>query len=118
MTNVKQVKGLTIQTPTATENVAIFFTTQAITIEAVEGVMIGASQSVTLELNYGASRATADGTIVASNVFDSGDAGYQTTGFTFTLNTTSIPANSYIWLTTSAVSGTINDLNITITYRQ
>ena len=118
LTNIKQVKGITLVSPTSSENATIFYTTQAITIEEVRGVLLGSSQSVTLVLNYGSSRATADGTIVASNTFDSGDSGYQTTGFTFTLNTTSIPANSYIWLTTSAASGTINDFNLTITYKQ
>jgi hypothetical protein len=78
--------------------------------------MLGTSQSLTYALNYGASRASADGTIVASNTFDNGDSGYQTTGFAATLNTTIIPAGSYIWLTTSAKSGTINDFNLTITY--
>lgn len=118
LTSIKQAKGLSIQSPTASENATIFYTTQAITVEEVRTVMLGTSQSVTLTINYGSSRASATGTIVASNTFDSGDTGYQTTGFAHTLNTTSIPAGSYIWLTTSATSGTINELNITLTYSQ
>lgn len=113
-----QPKSISIQSPTASENVTLFYTTRAITVTEVRGVMLGASQSITLVVNYGSSRATADGTIVASNTFDSGDSGYQTTGFAFTLNTTSIPAGSYIWLTSSATSGTINELNVSLTYRQ
>jgi hypothetical protein len=118
LTNIKQVKGITIVSPTSSENATIFYTTQAITIEEVRGVMLGSSPSVTLALNYGSSRATALGTIVANNTFDFNLTTSQTTGVVFTLNTTIIPANSYIWLTTSGTSGTINDLNLTITYRQ
>lgn len=112
-----QSKSISLQSPTSSENISMWYTTEAITIEEVRGVMLGSSQSVTLTLNYGSSRASASGTIVASNTFDSGDSGYQTTGFTFTLNTTTIPAGSYIWLTTSAASGTINELNISVTYK-
>lgn len=118
LTNVKQAKGLTLVSPTSSENVTIFYTTTAITIEEVRTVMLGSSQSVTMVINYGSSRASATGTIVASNTFDSGDSGYQTTGFAHTLNTTAIPAGNYIWFSSSATSGVINDLNITITYSQ
>lgn len=119
MAQIKQAKGMTLIAPLSGENATIFYTTAAITIEQARAVMIGTSQSITgFTIHYGASRATADGTIVASNTFDSGDGGYQTTGFAHTLNVTSIPAGSYIWFTTTTVSGTISDLNITLTYIQ
>ena len=33
-----------------------------------------------------------------------------------TFNNAAIPANSYVWLTTTAVSGTVNTYHLTITY--
>jgi hypothetical protein len=113
-----KMKDITITSPTATENESFFYTPVAITVEAVRGILLGTTPSVTFTINYGSSRGTATGTIVASNTFDNADANYNTTGFAHTLNTTAIPAGSYIWITTSAVSGTIDNFNLNLQFRQ
>lgn len=118
LTNIKQVKAAPITAPTASENTTLFYTTQAITIEEVRGVLIGTTPSVTFVLNYGDTRDAADGQVVSSIQFDSGETGYLTTGFAFTIATSSIPANNYIWITTSATGGTVNELHLNLTYRQ
>jgi hypothetical protein len=113
-----RLSAITIESPTASENISLFYTPVAITVTGVMGILLGSSPSVTFVINYGSTRASATGTIVASNTFDFNDTNYNTTGFAHTLNTTSIPAGSFIWITTSAVSGTIDNLALTIQYRQ
>jgi hypothetical protein len=105
-------KGVSIAAPTTSENVQIFYTPVAITITGVQEALAGTSPSVTYVINYGSSRSSATSTIVASH------AATSTTGTAATLNVTAIPAGSYIWLTTSATSGTITDFHVTINYRQ
>ena len=96
--------------PSASVNATIWKTQKAVTITSVNVVVRGTSPSVTYVINYGASRATADGTIVASaTVTANGNA---------TLNTTSIPINNYVWITTSAVSGTIDEFYVQVNFNQ
>ena len=99
--------------PTTSENATIMYAVSAITVTAVRESVVGSgSPSVTYVINYGDTRDIADGTIVASHAANS------TTGTNASLNTTSIPAGNYIWITTSATNGTINDFHVNITYKQ
>jgi hypothetical protein len=102
-------KSLSISAPGAAENLTLWKTPHAITVTGVDRVMQGSSPSVTYAIHYGAARGTSDGTIVASNA--------ATTTGSATLNTASIPSGSYIWLTTSATSGTVDEFHLTINYR-
>jgi hypothetical protein len=116
LTNVKQIKTIALAAPTTSDDWG-FFTNQAITITNVTGVMLGTSQSVTLQLNYGDSRATADAQVVNSITFDSGETGYQTTGFPFSLTANvNVAAGTFVWFDITGVSGTVNTLELTIEY--
>jgi hypothetical protein len=114
LTNIKQAKAITIQSPTTSENVAMFYTTEAITITNVREALTGSSPSVTYVLRYGSSsRATSTNDIVSSH------AATSTAGANATLTANvNIPAGSYIWIETSATGGTVNEINVTITYNQ
>lgn len=107
-----QTRAFGMSAPTSSENAMMFFTPVAITVTNVQEALAGTSPSVTYVINYGSSRSSATSTIVASH------AATSTTGTAASLNVTSIPANSYIWITTSATSGTVNDFNISLSYRQ
>ncbi len=105
-------KGVSLTTPGAAENIMLYFTPTAITITNVQEALVGTTPSVTYVINYGSSRTTATSTIVASH------AATSTAGVAATLNTTAIPANSYIWLQSTATSGSVSDFHVTLNYRQ
>jgi len=106
-------KGMSVTSPTSTENIMMYFTPIVITVTNVQEALSGSTPSVTYILGYSSTRSG-----VLTNIVDS-HAATSTTGVAATLTANvSIPANSYIILTTSATSGTINELGIAINYHQ
>jgi hypothetical protein len=110
LTNISQTKGIKFVSPTASESQSLAFNVSAMTVTAARVVVVGSSPSVTYTVHYGTTYGTPVGTVIASNTV-------TTTG-TPTLNVTDIPANSYMWVTTSATSGTVNDFSIFIIMNQ
>jgi hypothetical protein len=110
-----QTKSITIEDPTASENISIFYTNVAITVTQLTAVILGTT-SVSYDIQHGTSRATATGTgVVGTDVV----ANSSTTGvITTTFTDATIPADSFVWITTSALSGTPTELNVTIEYTE
>jgi hypothetical protein len=111
-------RGITIADPTNAENATIMFTTSSLTINRITSVIRGtAAPSVTYTLRYAASRSLTgtevitDGTVVASPF--TGSALISSSGFT---NPT-VPGNNFIWLQTTAKSGTVNELFVQFQYQ-
>jgi hypothetical protein len=108
-------KAVSFQSPTASENVSLWYTPVALTITEVGESIRGTTPSVTYNIRYAATRDAASPTAV----FSSDRAVTSVSGTTVsTFANASIPAGSWIWITTSATSGTVNDFNATIIYRQ
>ena len=109
-------KAITIESPTSTEDFSIFFTDYAITVTKIVAVLVGsATPSVTWTVRHGTDRSAAGAEVVTS--------GTTTTSTTSgsvvtTFNDATIVADSFIWLETTAKSGTVNSINITILYTQ
>ena len=110
-------RGITIADPTNAENATIMFTTSSLTINRITSVIRGtAAPSVTYTLRYAASRSLTGtevitgGTTVASPF--TGSALISSSGFT---NPT-VPGNNFIWLATTAKSGTVNELFVQFQY--
>lgn len=107
-------KAITVESPTASEDISMFYTVKAITIEEVRAVVVGSSTpSVTVVLRHATDRSAA-GTAIVSAV----PVTNTTNGASLTLADATIPAASFIWLETTATSGTVTNINITILYRQ
>lgn len=102
-------KAITIYNPSSSEDLTVFFARNAMTIVAVNSVVTGTTPSVTYSLQSGADRSVITTTHVSANVVTS-----TTTGNVVIPTNTTIAANTWIWLTTSATSGTVNSFNITI----
>lgn len=102
-------KAWTIENPTNAENVSGFFTTTALTIASCRAVQRGTTPSVTFSILSGADRSSATTTHVSAEPTTS-----TTTGDSITVDVAAIPANTFVWLTTSAQSGTSTELNVTI----
>ena len=104
-------KTITIESPTSAENMTIFRTDVAITVVEVIAVSRGTSPSTTYQLRHGTDRSA-----VGNNLTTSAATTSTTTGNVATLSTPSIAADSWIWLVTTAASGTGVSLSIDIRY--
>lgn len=107
-------KSVFIESPTGAEKTMLFYTTVAITVAQIEAVLFGSSSpSVTFSIRYGAD-VSGSGTEVKTS-------GITVTSTTIGSNTSSfdsaaIPANNFVWITTSAQSGTVTGLSVTVLY--
>ena len=104
-------KTFTLESPTATEDITIFRTDVAITVQEVIAVSVGTSPSTTYQLKHSTDRNAAGNALTTSAATTS-----TTTGNVATLSDATIPADSWIWLETTAASGTSVRLTIDIRY--
>jgi hypothetical protein len=107
-------KALTIINPTDSEKVPLFFTAGSITFAQIRSLVKGSSSpSVTFSIRYGTDFSQAGTEVVTSGItVTSTTTGLSTTSF----NNATVPANSWVWLTTSATAGTVNALNVSLVF--
>jgi len=102
----------TIETPTATEDVMIHRFQRAVTIVEVEGTIRGGT-SVTINPKHAADRSAAGTALLSSaTAISNTTTGQEITSF----NDADIDADEILWLETTALSGTVDELSLTITY--
>jgi hypothetical protein len=107
-------KSITIESPTAAEDISMFYTDDAITITKIVFVITG-STSVTTTIRHSTDRsATGNEVVTSGTVANSTTTGNVVTSF----NDATVPADSFVWVETTALSGTPTSLNITVFYRQ
>jgi len=107
-------KTLTVAVPTNAENISIMHCDDAITITKVHAVVRGSSSpSVTFNLPHGLDRSAA-----GTNLFSSDQAITSTTTGTelVTFNDATLAADEMLWFTTSAASGTLLEMVVTVYY--
>ena len=109
-------KSVTIESPDNAEDITLFFTPVALTINEIRAVLRGGlPPSVTWTLRYGSDRdAVGTEVIVGGTTTTDVNTGDDIT----VMDNPSIPADSYVWLETTAQSGTVNGLHITIRYTE
>lgn len=107
-------KGITIESPTSSEDIGMFFTDVAITITQMNAVLRGSSTpSVTWTIRHNSDRsATGNEVVTSGTTTTSTTTGSEVTSF----NDATIPAGSWVWLETTAQSGTVDELSVTIEY--
>lgn len=107
-------KSVTVESPTASEDISLFYTDEAITITKIVYVITG-STSVTTTIRHHTDRNNAGNEVVTGGT----TANSTTTGNVVTsFNDATVPADSFVRLETTALSGTPTSLNVTIFYRQ
>jgi hypothetical protein len=113
---VDYVKGASIESPTGAEDISLFFTDVAITISKMVAVLNGsATPSVTWTIRHSTDRNAAGNEVVTGGTTTTS----TTTGSVVTsFNDATIPANSFVWLETTAQSGTVTQLNISIKFQE
>ncbi len=106
-------KGVWVESPTATEKIQLFFNPIAWTLTEIRSVLPGASStpSCTFSIRYGTDVSGAGTEVVTGGIATtSTTTGDSTTAFT---NAT-LPAGNFVWITTTATSGTIPALSVTL----
>lgn len=108
------VKAISILNPTASENATLFYTTKAITVTKLVSVLQGSSTpSVTWTIRFDSDRsATGTEVVTGGTTTTNTSTGTTTTSF----NDATIPANSFVWMKTTAQSGTVSELSVTMEY--
>jgi hypothetical protein len=104
-------KAIAIANPTNSENITMFFTAAALTLSQVRAVVGGSSPSVTYSIRSGTDR-SASGTL---NV-DGATVTNTTAGADATIANAAIAANSWVWITTSAISGTVSRMAVSLNF--
>ncbi len=112
--NPIQSKSISIESPTASEDISMFYTDDAITVTKIVFVITG-STSATTTIRHSTDRsATGNEVVTGGTTANSTTTGNVATSF----NDATIPADSFVWLETTALSGTPTSLNVTVFYRQ
>lgn len=106
-------KTFTLQEPTSSDNITIFKTYVDITVEEVIVVNTGTLPDTTYIIKHNVDRSAA-----GQNLVDSTSTTSTTTGDTPQLNVTSVPAGSWMWIETSAATGTNVYLSVDIRYTE
>lgn len=107
-------KTFTLESPTASDNITIFRTDVAITIQEVIAVSTGTTPSTTYKIVRDLLR-----NAIGTDMTTSSATTSITGGDTATISGGgSVPANSWIWFETSAVAGTNVILSIDIRYTE
>ncbi len=110
---LKQDKSMTFESPTSSEDLTFFFIDHAITVAQVRAVLPkGASTpTVTYQLKHHTDRNDAGNALTTSGAVTS-----TTIGTDATLSDATIPADSWIWLETTAQGGTVPEMTIYLEY--
>lgn len=99
-------RSITIAGPQPDDSFTFFRTVAETNITSVTALV--SSGSVQYELRYGADRTTA-GTLAATDTVTN-----TTTGDSATLQNQPVPSGQYVWVRILAVSGTVNEFNVSI----
>lgn len=111
--NQELSKSVTIEAPTASEDITLFRANIGMTIDKIVIVFVGTTPSVTWTLKEDADRSAAGTTIhtVTSTNTTTGEV-------ITTITSPTVAADDFVWLETSASSGTITNMSMTIFYHR
>jgi hypothetical protein len=108
--NLELPKSISIPTPRLGDDFTLFRADSDVTLTNVVGVLQGSSSpSVTFVLRYALDR-TATGTLATVSTAVTS----TTTGTVVPVQQMPIPADSFVWMEVTAVSGSVSELNITL----
>lgn len=107
-------RSVTIESPTSSEDISMFFINRAITISEMRAVVRGTTPSVTWTIRHGTDRSAAGAEVVTGGTTTTS----QSTGSDVTsFDDATVIADSFVWFETTAATGTNDELHVTIFYR-
>jgi hypothetical protein len=104
-------RSVSIIGPVVNDTFTVFRTDTSTTLSAVTALVSGVNPSVSYEIRYASDR-TLPGTLAITPA----TATNTTTGSAATVQNQPIPANSYVWLTLTAIAGTVGEMNVTLAF--
>lgn len=104
-------RSITIVQPQVNDSFTLFRTSRQTTITSVTGLVQGSTPSVTYELRYASDRST-----VGTLATNSATVTNTTTGSAATVVNQPIPSGRYVWIEVTAVSGTVDEFNVSIAF--
>jgi hypothetical protein len=108
-------KSIIIENPTASEDLSFFFTDVAITITKIRVILTGTTPSVTWTIRHGTDRSATGSEVVTGGTATTD----TTTGSDITsFDDATIVANSHVWVETTAQSGTVASIIITVFFSE
>ena len=102
-------RSITIAGPQLGDSFTLFRTSGSTTIASAVALVSGGS--VTYELRYAADRTTAGTLATVSDTVTN-----TTTGDSATVQNQPIPSGRYVWLNITAVTGTVNEFNLSVAF--
>ncbi len=107
-------KTIIVEDPTSSEDIGIHFFHQAVTVREVHAVVVGSSTpSCTVNPKHHTDRSNAGNAVLnAATAITNTTTGQTLTSFT----DATIPVDSFLWLETTAKSGTVGELQLTFRY--
>ena len=102
-------RSITIAGPQIGDSFTLFRTSGSTTITSAAALVSGGS--VTYELRYAADRTTAGTLATVSDTVTN-----TTTGDSATIQNQPIPSGRYVWLNITAVTGTVNEFNLSVAF--
>jgi hypothetical protein len=105
-------KGATVLDPTASDNITLFYAAENTLVTSIQAVILGSSApDITWTVRFDADRsATGTELVVGGTLTDSTTTGSNVTTF----DDDEIPAGSWVWLETTATTGTVDQLSLTL----
>lgn len=102
-------KGV-VSNPTSAEDLTLGYAHKACTVTKIAVVVRGSSPSVTWTVRKGSDRSAAGTEVVTSGTTTTSQSGATVTSF----NSASIAAGDWVWLETTAISGTVAEIAVTV----
>jgi hypothetical protein len=103
-------KSATLINPTGSENLTLFYVNAATTVQQLTASVRGTSPSITVDVFYAPTPAASGTSLVTGGVT------VTDTTITTSFSNAVIPANSYVRLATSAKSGTVSELAVSLDF--
>ena len=104
-------RGVFFKTPQVSEEQTVLYTKTELTVSEIRGIVRGGT-SVEIDVKTAANRDDA-GTSIGSGIISSTSA-----GDTITITSDTIPANYYVWVELTAVTGIVNESHINIIFSE
>jgi hypothetical protein len=107
-------KAITVSLPQSGENITIFYARDSIRVTQITSIMRGSSSpSINFSVKYASDRNDSGVELITGGITlnTSNQINIQTG-----LTNPTIPANTWVWFTSGAVSGVVNELNVTLSF--
>ncbi len=107
-------KNITILEPTTSEDISYFYSMKGIKIEEVRAIVRGTTPSLTWTIRFASDRSAAGTELVASGSTTTNTS----TGDVIALEQDHLPQGVFLWVETTASSGTVDEVELYLSYRE